>query len=81
MNLDPSLDPKLSPEQADSLRMILHRTMQLVAAKTGMSRTCLSCGHFNEASEQCTFYTPSMRPPARIIVEACPAWEASPGWE
>lgn len=69
---------KLTPEQFTSLEAVMQRTVELVCIKSGMSRTCLSCSHFNEASESCTFYNPPMRPPARVIVEACPAWSENP---
>jgi hypothetical protein len=75
MKIDPQQDPKLTPEQMASLKTLLHRTIQLVGHAAGMNRTCLSCRYFNESSEACTFYNPAIRPPARVIVEACPAWE------
>lgn len=70
--------PKLTPEQEHGLRLILDRTAGMIIESQGWHRTCLSCLHFNEATEQCTFYVPAMRPPARVIVEACPAWDGTP---
>ena len=78
MTPNPAEDPKLTPEQMAGLHGVIHRTMQLVAAKSGWNRTCLSCCHFHEGTEACTFYSPPMRPPARVIVEACPAWSETP---
>lgn len=78
MNIDPEQTPKLSPEQAAALLTLFQRTLQIGARNLGMNRTCLSCCHFNEAAESCTFYNPAMRPPARVIVEACPAWSEAP---
>lgn len=78
MKIDPNETPKLTPEQTQALMIIFQRTLQIGAQNLGMARTCLSCCHFNEAAEACTFYNPAMRPPARVIVEACPAWSGDP---
>lgn len=75
MTPDPSKDPKMTPEQTAALKTLFHRMIQIAAVNTGMNRTCLSCEFFNEATEACTFYNPAIRPPARVIVEACPAWK------
>lgn len=78
MTVDPANTPKLSPEQELALTIIFQRTLQIGAASLGMGRTCLKCCHFNEPTESCTYYTPAMRPPARVIVEGCPAWSETP---
>jgi hypothetical protein len=69
-------EPKLTPEQSRALSQVIARTVELVVAASGWNRTCLTCAHFNEAAELCTLY--QARPPARVIVEACPAWAGNP---
>ena len=71
-------DPKLTPAQWGALQTLFHRILQLAAQNAGMNKTCLSCLHFDEEKELCTFYNPAMRPPARIIVEACLAHTETP---
>jgi hypothetical protein len=78
LEMPKSDDPKLTPEQMRGMESVLHRVVQLAAQKAGWNRTCLSCCHFDESQELCTFYKPAMRPPARVIVEACPAWAETP---
>lgn len=34
-------------------------------------RTCVNCLHFDDHAEVCTFYTPQMRPPAKVIAFGC----------
>lgn len=35
--------------------------------------TCLSCEHFNQQTEGCAKAN-GARPPAKVIVDGCPAW-------
>lgn len=69
---------KITPEHTAALENFLQgtvaRSLEIVAYKNGWNRTCLSCEHFREGDDVCTFYTPNQRPPARVIVEGCPAW-------
>lgn len=39
-------------------------------------RTCLSCEHFKEQDELCLLA--HVRPPARVLVEGCVAYEEKP---
>jgi uncharacterized cysteine cluster protein YcgN (CxxCxxCC family) len=39
------------------------------AMDKGLYKSCLSCTHFDEPSENCKLY--KARPPARVIVTAC----------
>jgi hypothetical protein len=78
LEIPKSEDPKLTPEQMRGMEAVLHRVVQIAARHAGWNHTCLSCCHFNEASEQCTYYAPPMRPPARVIVEGCPAHAETP---
>jgi len=70
--------PTLTPEQQQGIELILTRTVELLAKSQGWGHTCLACLHFNEAMEVCTYYRDPIRPPARVIVEGCPAWDGTP---
>jgi hypothetical protein len=72
------IDAKLTPQEIQSLEKLMSRTVELVCQKSGIGRTCLSCAFFREGEDVCTFYAPPMRPPARVIVESCPAWSEAP---
>jgi hypothetical protein len=52
----------------------------LIERATGMINTacksCITCGHFVESTEQCALY--KARPPARIIAFACPSYDFIP---
>jgi hypothetical protein len=63
-------DLKLSPEQLESLAGVFVRAGEIAARIAGWNRNCLGCVHFSEAAEHCGRW--NMRPPARVIVEACP---------
>ena len=78
MKINTAQTSKLSDEQQKALITIFQRTLQIGAANLGMNRTCLTCCHFNETQESCNYYNPPMRPPARVIVESCPAWGETP---
>jgi len=71
-------EPKLTPQEHAALVDIFKRAFEIGVGKVGANKTCLSCCHFQEGADVCTFYTPAMRPPARVIVTACPAWQGEP---
>lgn len=56
-------------EMAEALRALAKEVGVQVDAKV---RSCLTCTHFDEASETCTMAGGS-RPPARVIAFGCPA--------
>ena len=76
MEIPTNEDPKLTPEQAAGLEMLMHRTIQLICAKGGFTETCLTCAHFTEETELCARW--NARPPARTIVKACPEYRDFP---
>ena len=78
MTTNPAEDPKITPGQMQALQTLFGRVVQLAAKQAGWDRTCLSCMHFDEARDVCVYYTTAMRPPARVIVETCPAYDELP---
>jgi hypothetical protein len=67
---------KLTPQETASLETLFARVGQLVIEKQGWGKTCLDCHFFNEQTEICGKW--NARPPARTIVEACPAFDPVP---
>lgn len=76
MKLDESKTPKLTPDQTAALMLIFQRTLQIGADNLGMNKTCLSCFYFQEGPDFCGKW--NAKPPARTIVEACPAYDPTP---
>lgn len=68
--------PPLTPEQTAGLEYVLHAAASLMVRKY-WARGCLHCVHFDEAAEACRFYTPTMRPPVRVIVNGCAAFKTN----
>jgi hypothetical protein len=48
--------------------------LQWNALRTDYFKTCLSCKHFNEDNEGCALAN-GLRPPARVIANACKEWK------
>ncbi len=40
--------------------------------------SCLECSYFDEDKELCEYCGPATRPPARVIVNGCPAFTHIP---
>lgn len=55
---------EFTEEDVDRLTQKLHAQ--------GLIHSCLTCEHFDEASETCHVY--KQRPPARVIAYGCPSW-------
>lgn len=68
--------PKLTETQAEDLAELFQHTANLVIRRNGWGRNCLSCINFDEKTELCALA--NARPPAKIIVEACPQWDNIP---
>jgi hypothetical protein len=47
--------------------------LQLNANRTDYFKSCLSCEHFTEVTEVCALA--GARPPAKVIVNACPSYK------
>jgi hypothetical protein len=67
MNTDDSRKV-LDDNIAAALRELAKSAAMIVS--TGR-RTCVNCLHFDEAAGVCTFYTPQMTPPPRVIAFGC----------
>lgn len=65
----------LSPAAVAALELVMQRAVQVAIRVGTYRRTCINCKWFNEAAEQCHFYQPVGRPPARIIANGCDAWD------
>lgn len=57
-------------------RNLVRSVMELIQ-RAKLHRSCLTCSHFTEASEGCDL-AGGQRPPARVIVNACPAYTEEP---
>lgn len=68
--------PQLSHGQQEAIATVLARTVDLVARSQGWRISCLTCCHFNEATETCLTY--QVRPPARVLAFGCPSWQREP---
>ena len=66
----------LTDVELESLTEVMARCLVAAAAKMGGGRNCLGCSHFDEPSEICGKW--GKRPPARVIVSACPSFEPLP---
>lgn len=67
---------KIKTRTAGSARIvgIMIAALEDADIEDGMLQpSCITCEHFNEAAELCTKY--NARPPARVIVFACDAYE------
>lgn len=54
----------------------LEDLIKQLAEQIMLHRSCLSCDHFTETTEQCA--KAGMRPPARTIAQGCPAYDEAP---
>lgn len=54
----------------------LHKMISDLIEEARLHRSCLTCVHFEEATEKCHRY--EQRPPARVIAMGCPEWEQEP---
>lgn len=52
----------------------LMRSLLEVIQRSKLHRSCLTCVHFRESSEDCVLAEPWQRPPARVIVNGCEGW-------
>lgn len=66
----------LTSAQIESLQELLKATTARIIQLEGWNRNCLACVHFNEAAETCQKW--NMKPPARVILTACDAFQAEP---
>jgi hypothetical protein len=58
---------------ADEDTRLLVRSLMEVIQRAKFYKTCLTCTHFNDDTEVCAL-AEGQRPPARVIVNACPAY-------
>ena len=67
---------KLTPNDIANLVAVMQRAVEIAADKSGAGRTCLACIHFHEETEICD--VAEKRPPARVIVSGCKAFDPAP---
>lgn len=67
---------KLTPGQVKGLEEILARTAERIISLNRWNRNCLNCQHFAEGPDTCQKWR--TKPPARVILTACEAFEKLP---
>lgn len=63
-----------TPEVHD-INYAIYRQVKMALENVDIFQNCLNCKFWNGANELCLKY--QMRPPAHVIVNACPAYEDS----
>lgn len=73
----PALTATLAYKEQLQARGDLRSLHDALRTLFGTDRSCINCLQFDHASETCLLTLPKpQRPPAKIIVQGCPAWEA-----
>jgi hypothetical protein len=52
----------------------IHAAIAELIEKSRLYRSCLTCEHFDEATELCLLNGANQRPPARVIAMGCSAY-------
>ncbi len=69
------VNKQLRKDADETLKFFLRRLISLALAPSEqITKSCLTCGYFNEQAEVCKKYG-NQRPPARVIAFACEGYD------